>query len=289
MEIQHAIVVDDLAADRRLAAACLRLAGWGVDLARDSVEAERLIAQIVDSGRAASSVIVTDLYMPADPAYRAGEQEEIAGARLALALRVRMERGDLPRMPIIALTAMAESEMLATALAFGCDAVLAKPATPDLAGLIQARVAQLHNEAADSSGAGALLALLRSRLALVLVTETPAFAPLTEHDITKALLAYQRRGVVGLGESTLGIMLAAQSSSASQRGAQIYAMLLQALGDIMHLGAHESAAILRGELVQQLSVAEQCATLGISRSEYYRRRHKAVAVLLELLTSKQLM
>jgi hypothetical protein len=52
----------------------------------------------------------------------------------------------------------------------------------------------------------------------------------------------------------------------------------------MRLGVNESIAILQGELVGQLSVADQCAALGISRSEYYRRRREATAVLLDLLT-----
>ncbi len=52
----------------------------------------------------------------------------------------------------------------------------------------------------------------------------------------------------------------------------------------MRLGAPESIAILQGELLNQASPTEQAAELGLSLSEYYRRRREATLVLLDLLT-----
>ena len=59
---------------------------------------------------------------------------------------------------------------------------------------------------------------------------------------------------------------------------------MRQLDEIMRLGAPESLAILQGELVNQASPAQQCAELGLSLSEYYRRRREATLVLLDLLT-----
>jgi CheY-like chemotaxis protein len=277
-----AIIVDDLAADRRLAARALERAGWTAHTARSSVEGDRLVAQLLCDGDAARIVIITDLHMPNDPPFSASDRRTVAGAQFALRLRARMERGELPRAPIIALTALTEREIHLTALAFGCDAVLPKPATPDLVARIEQALAQARTEDGDPVGAGALLRLLRCRLAESTIRQV--VPDLTEQDITKALLAYHRRGLVGLGESTLAAHLALRVAGLLQRGEQTYAMLVRHLDEIMQLGAPESLAILQGELVNHASPAEQCAELGLSLSEYYRRRREATLVLLDLLT-----
>ena len=59
--------------------------------------------------------------------------------------------------------------------------------------------------------------------------------------------------------------------------------LLVALTAVMEMGMHESMQLLMGELRHQLSPAEQSTALGLSLSEYYRRRRDAVAVLLDML------
>jgi hypothetical protein len=213
-----------------------------------------------------------------------------------------MERGELPRAPIVALTALTEREIYLTALAFGCDAVLSKPATPDLAMRIEQGLAQARDEDADAVGAGALLRLLRCRLADTIAPyaytptrgamggsgdATPPFARATgliEQDITRALLAYHRRGLVGLGESALAAHLTPESTGLLQRGERTYTLLTRHLDEIMRLGAPESIAILQGELLNQASPTEQAAELGLSLSEYYRRRRDATLVLLDMLT-----
>ncbi|HEX9373926.1 MAG TPA: hypothetical protein VF897_23135, partial [Roseiflexaceae bacterium] len=211
MDLSAAIIVDDLAADRRLAARALERVGWATHTGRNSTEGDELAARLLCNGAAAQIVIITDLHMPNDPAYSASDRRTAAGAQFALRLRARMELGELPRAPIVALTALTEREIHLTALAFGCDAVLSKPATPDLAMRIEQGLAQARAEDADAVGAGALLRLLRCRLAETIApypyaveASGDATSPLArasgliEQDITRALLAYHRRGLAAM-------------------------------------------------------------------------------------------
>lgn len=284
MDIHSAVIVDDVAADRQLAARVLQRAGWIVQTARNTVEGEAQIATLAQLPNAMRTVILTDLHMPRDPAHTGADRSTSAGARWALRLRAQMERSGLPRLPIVALTALTEHEILLTALAFGCDAVVPKPITPDLASRIQQALTEACAEDAEPVGADALLRLLRSRLADVLVGQ-PAQAPrLTEQEITKALLAYRRRGLVGLGGTVLAAFLAPHAASLVERGERTYAALVQHLDAIMQLGASASLTILQGELVHHCTPEEQCAEFGLSLSEYYRRRREAIAVLRDLLT-----
>ncbi len=101
--------------------------------------------------------------------------------------------------------------------------------------------------------------------------------------MTRALLAYHRRGLVGLGDSTLAAALAPHIGGTLRRGEHTYAVLADQLAAVMRLGAHESIAILQGELIEHTSPADQSAAHGISLSEYHRRR-EASGVLVELLT-----
>jgi len=277
-----ALLVDDVAADRQLAARVLRQRGWTVHGARTTLEGDALLQELATSKH---PLIVTDLHMPTDPAHRAGDRDTVAGAQWALRVRAQMERGTLLRMPIVALTALTEHEIHLTALAFGCDAVVLKPITPNLAERIE-RALQPQNDDADPVGAGPLLRLLRHRLADAL-QQPHVRREITEHGVTRALLAYHRRGRVGLGESMLAATLAPHLAGTLQRGNYVYAVLVDQLAAVMRLGAHESMAILQGELVAQVPPAEQSAALGLSQSEYYRRRRDAIAVLVDLLTNDQ--
>lgn len=280
MTARTVILVDDVAADRQLAARMLRQRGWSVHPARTTPEGDALLHEIAASEH---PLIVTDLHMPADPAHRTGDRTTPAGAQWTLRVRAQMERGMLPRVPIVALTALTEHEIHLTALAFGCDAVVPKPITPNLSERIE-RALQANSADADPVGAGPLLCLLRHRLADAL---QQAQAQITEHDVTRALLAYHRRGRVGLGESTLAAALAPHIAGTLQRGDHVYALLVEELAAVMRLGAHESMAILQNELVAQVPPAEQSAALGLSQSEYYRRRREAITVLVELLTDAE--
>lgn len=278
-----AIIVDDLAADRQIAAHALQRVDWTVHTARNSIEAIALIERVVNDETASHTFILTDLHMPNDPTAADTPNQTTTGARFALYIRTQMEQGAVPRMPIVALTALTEREMHMTALAFGCDAVLTKPATPDLALRIEQALAQ-DGEESDAVGAYALLQLLRCRLAELTQLAPPAIITPNEQHITRALLAYHRQGLVGLGQSVLASWVVPHCDSVIQRGEETYKQLLTYLDEIMRLGVHESMNILYGELKHNTAPADQCHELGISRSEYYRRRREAVAVLLELVT-----
>jgi CheY-like chemotaxis protein len=282
--IQTVILVEDLAADRTLAARVLRNAGWTVQAARTTCEGEQYIAMvpIADVGH---TVVVTDLHMPRDPMYGATNVGTIAGAQWALQLRARMEHGVVPRLPIVALTALTEREVRTTALAFGCDAVVLKPVTPDLAQRITQAIQTCAAEDSEPSGAASLIRLLRSRLAeAVLPSSLPQ---ITEAEITQALLAYHRRGLVGLGESNLAALLSPHISNILSRGEYVYTLLVNHLTAIMQVNASASLALLQGELVQHTPPAVQAAELGLSVSEYYRRRREAIGVLRDLLTKPE--
>lgn len=279
-----AIVVDDLAVDRQLTVYALEKAGWKVHTARHTLEGMSHVQRLLAGPQVSHTLILTDLHMPGDPAYRElANRQATAGASFALYVRGRMERGELTRVPIVALTAMNEYEVHMTALAFGCDAVLHKPATPDLADRIMEalRRAQANPEVV---GAEPLLRLLRTQLIGALARERPGAPTITERDLTRGLFAYRRQGLVGLGNSSLALALAPHLSSAVQRGEYTYTALHQHLETIKRLGAEESLTILQGELLNLSSPDEVRRGLGISRSEYYRRRNEAMAVLLDLLT-----
>jgi CheY-like chemotaxis protein len=284
MDFRVAIINDDLAADRRLAARALRQAGLEVHTARNSVEGDALVERLLLGPGVKHVIVITDLHLPNDPAGAGLNGKGAAGVHWALRLRARMEHGTLPRVPLVALTALSEREIHMTALAFGCDAVVPKPATPDLVTRIRQALATAHAENVDAVGAQALLSLLRCRLAETFTPASASAPRLTEQHITRALLAYRRRGLVGLGESELASALLPQVGGLSERGERTYALLVHCLDAVKQLGAAESLTILRGELLDQFGVDQQCAELNISISEYYRRRREAIAVLLDLLT-----
>lgn len=276
-----ALLVDDLAADRQLAARVLKRAGWQVLVARNSREAQALLPQLLQFTEGTTRIILTDLNMPEAPPMI--ELPGSSGAQLALVLRTQMEGGTLPRLPILALTALTEQESHMTALAFGCDAILTKPVTPDLAQRIIDAMIQMQSEEYDIVGAGPMLRLLRHHLATQM-TSVPPPPLLTENDVTKALLSYARQGSIGLGQTRLAEVIAPARLDPVQRGEYVYAHLIRCLQRVMAMNIPESLAVLQGELIDQASIADQCAALAISRSEYYRRRKEAISVLLTLVT-----
>ena len=286
MRFHTAIIIEDLAADRQLATLPLERAGWRVLPARNSAEGTTQIAATLEASEGDGMVIVTDLHLPNDPAAPPGGARRVAGAYLALQLRSRMSRGELPRVSIVALTALSEREIHMTALAFGCDAVLTKPATPDLAARIEQAVEAAQREDAEVVGADALLRLMRLHLAdtISALREEPA-AVLSEQDIKQALLAYRRQGLMGLGASVLAQTLFPDAFTPLHRGEQCYQRLLECLHEIRQLGAAESVALLQKELVEATSPGEVASELALSRSEYYRRRSEAISVLLDLLSA----
>lgn len=270
----HTLIIDDLAADRMLAHHCLTAAGWTTELARNSSAAWAVLERWRRAGT--SGLILTDLHMPHDSFHRT---TGTAGAWLALALREQMQRGTIPHLPIVALTALAEEDVHLTARAFGCDAVLIKPATPDLPQRIEEALAR----AADQTPAGtdAMLGLLRHTLAETLGGLAPR--QITEQQLTRALLAYRRRGLVGLGESELAALLIPGESRPLRRGELALERMRAAIERALHLGLTDTATLLRGELLAEESPAVQSHTLGLSISEYYRRRREAIGTLLQLM------
>lgn len=276
--ITTAIIVDDHGADRQMAARVLRRQGWTVHTARNSVEGLQVLDQALQTTPASEIVVVTDLNMPRDPAHRL-IQSSSAGANLALQLRTQMEQQKLPRLPIIALTSLAEREVHLTAIAFGCDAVLEKPATPNLNERIYSALASL-SEDSDMVGASAMLRLLRQRL----VEQTPLQpVQFTESDLTRALLQYRRQGLVGLGQSGLAQTLFGSSASDLQRGERLHEALLEHISAITHMDVIDALEVLHGELADALTPGEQAERLAISQSEYYRRRREAIHVLFEVM------
>ena len=272
-DISAAIVIDDLSYHRDLAARVLRRAGWAVHLAASCAAGEALAEQVLGGPDAMRTVILTDLRLPGDPTDVAGRQVP-AGARLALRLCGRMERGELPYAPIVALTALNDIEDHEAALLCGCAAVLAKPVTPALPARIVAALAQ-------APGEDTVARRLRSWLA---GATAPGRVPaLTERDLYAALLAHRRRGPLGLGESALAEALAPQIASRVRRGEHVYYLLEGHLAELKRLGAPQAFEILHGELTGEASPERQQATLGLSRAEYYERRRAAALALLDLL------
>lgn len=242
--MNHALIIDDLAIDRQLAARALKRVGWTVQLARNSSEGFALLHTLKATN--ADIVIITDLDMPADPlAYI--NHAPLAGANFALHLRTRMEQGTLQRVPIVALTALNARETHLTARAFGCDVVLQKPATPDLdQRILQALTAQTADDVPVGTEAQ---------------NATVPAPHLTTQDITKGLLAHHRHGLVGLGSSTLATILASQLPTAPERGSYVYALLVERLHAVMQLDVLSSLSLLHGELVEVLSPQQQALKL----------------------------
>ena len=102
------LVVDDNAINRKVAAALLQRLGLSVELAESGQQALDLLA------RTPVDLVLMDLQMP-----------DLDGAATTRALRLREAGGR--RTPVVALTASALPEELASCLAAGMDATLTKP------------------------------------------------------------------------------------------------------------------------------------------------------------------
>jgi CheY-like chemotaxis protein len=282
MSIGSAIVIDDLAADRQLTRLVLQRAGVQVLVGRDSRAGEVLLQQVVAHQIADQTVIITDLHMPDDPLMQVS-RGGLAGAQWALQIRVRMERGALPRIPIVALTAFGNDEVLLTARALGCDAVLRKPATADLVERIEQALAETQTEHYAPPGMLPMLNLLRVQLASALVAPAEVVRTVQERDLTQALLAYRRYGIVGFGASSLAHALFPQIPTDLQRGEALHAKVVACLQRAVTLGRPDALALLQPELDEHSSPEQQAGTLGLSKSQYYRRRNEILAILFVLL------
>ncbi|ABX03808.1 MAG TPA: response regulator [Herpetosiphon sp.] len=274
--MNYCIIVDDLAVDRQLAARYLQAAGYQTSMARSSKQAIEQLQQALAIYQPSQILLLVDLNMPNDPALQQVVASSLAGANLALQLQIQIANGSLPPLAIVALTALSASEVHQTAIAFGCDAVLEKPATPDLAQRIEQALATSAQQ--SPIGSQALLNILRLRL----LAPTPS-PPLNEEDLTKALLQLHRQGLVGLGTSHLAKYLFPQIANDYQRGLQTQAKIANVIREAMQLNVLETLAILEGEFVQLHAPQTQAQQLHLSKSEYYRRRKEAIAQLYHIL------
>ncbi len=114
------LVVDDNAANLKLASAVLRLAGFDVVTARDAVEAE------AELEREIPGAVLLDLQLPGTD-----------GFALARRLRTQPRTKELPLMAVTAYAGEADERR---ARAAGCDDFVAKPIDSRT---LPARVAQL--------------------------------------------------------------------------------------------------------------------------------------------------
>ena len=282
MKLHTAIVVDDMESHREGTARLLRRSGWATYTAHNGASGAALSQQILAAHPPEQVVVITDLHMP----WSESPHDDLAGTHLALWLRVHMDRATLPRVPIIALTALTDPETLFQARAFGCDAVLEKPATLDLPARIQAALAS-PNPSPDPAHTQ-IMAVLRAAL----VAKLPALDPaahsqtasisLSIADLNAALLVYRRHGLVGLGESRLARYLAPEIPETLRRGEETAAMLHTRL-ELLAQRGETSAQTLLAEL-NTADAPEQ--HLAISKSTYYRQRQVASTQLLALLTQK---
>jgi signal transduction histidine kinase len=108
------MVVDDVAANRMVAAALLTQAGHSVIEAADGLAALEMLEQVGEGGAQRPDAVLMDLSMPGMDGFTA-------------ATRIRALPGPVARVPIIALTADAMPEQQQACREAGMDAVLAKP------------------------------------------------------------------------------------------------------------------------------------------------------------------
>ena len=282
MKLHTAIVVDDMESHREGTARLLRRSGWAAYTAHNGASGAALSQQVLTTHPPEQVVVITDLYMP----WSESPHDDLTGTHLALWLRVHMDSATLPRVPIIALTALSDPATLFQARAFGCDAVLEKPATLDLPARIYAA---LESPFLDPDNQPAqITAVLRAAL----VTKLPALntsaqgqttsSRLSSADLHAALLAYRRHGPVGLGESRLARYLVPEIPEMLRRGEATAALLREQLELLVQRG-EPSAHILLAELCEAEGQVRQ---LAISKSTYYRQRQIAGAQLLALLAQK---
>jgi CheY-like chemotaxis protein len=120
------MVVDDVAANRMVAAALLTQAGHSVVEAADGLGAVEVLEQ-AGEGPLRLDAVLMDISMPGMDGFTA-------------TARIRALPGPISRVPVIALTAAAMPEQRETCLKAGMDAVLAKPVERETLLAILARV-----------------------------------------------------------------------------------------------------------------------------------------------------
>lgn len=282
MELNTAIVVDDIESHREGTARLLRRSGWAAHTAHNGASGATLSQQILSVHPPEHVVVITDLHMP----WGESPDDDLAGTHLALWLRVHMDAATLPRVPIVALTALTNPQTLQLARAYGCDAVLEKPATLDLPARIQAALASPFPapDAEQACTTAVLRAALVARLPALSATGGNQTTPtsLSIADLNAALLAYRRRGAVGLGESRLARYVAPEIPETLRRGEETVTLLREQL-ELLAQRGETSAHILLAELDPAGVPGRQ---LAMSQSTRYRQRQAAGAQLLALLAKK---
>ena len=113
---KRALLVDDVAINRIIAASLLETTGLAIDEAEDGAEAVKVFAESPEN---AYDIIYMDVQMPVMNGYDA-----------ATAIRA-LDRRDAKTVPIVALTANAFKEDIDKAIASGMNSHLAKPMDPD--------------------------------------------------------------------------------------------------------------------------------------------------------------
>jgi CheY-like chemotaxis protein len=113
---RHALLADDVAINRVIAASLLEETGLEIDEAEDGVQAVELFKKSAPNHY---DIIYMDIQMPNMDGYKA--TAEIRG----------MDRADARTVPIVALTANAFKEDIDRAIANGMNAHLAKPMEPE--------------------------------------------------------------------------------------------------------------------------------------------------------------
>jgi CheY-like chemotaxis protein len=126
----HVLVVDDIAMNRDIAAAFLRVAGHLVTCACGGMEA---VAAVVAT---AFDIVLMDVRMPGVDGLEATR-------------RIRQIDNERGRVPIVALTAHSRSEQVEACRQAGMNGHLAKPYDPQALLVLVARSAAAHGEAAQ--------------------------------------------------------------------------------------------------------------------------------------------
>ncbi len=277
MQFNTALIVDDIQAHRDSAARILGHCGWNTYTAPDGARGAVLAQEILTHGPIQQVVILTDLRMP----WSAFPADPLAGTHLALYLRTHMDNNLLPRVPILAFTALPDAETLLMARAFGCDAILEKPATFDLPTRIVDALAN-SSEASLPPEQQAIIATLRAQLVARIPTLATIPATLSSADMNAALLAFRRRGPVGLGASRLAHVLAPTVPGDLLRGEWVAEYLRSQLDRLARQG-DPAIHLLQAEL----GVAREGTHIShcYSKSTYYRQRAVAVNALLECISA----
>lgn len=274
MNLNTAIIVDSIEAHRKATARILRHAGWTTYTTSNDVHcpyfSEEFLASIPDG----HGLILIGLGAPKLNA----KGDDFLEAPLILHLRHNIDKGNLPKIPIVALISSKASGYALTAQAYGCDAVLETPLTVDLPYRLQTVLHSSFGTARQQQME--FVAILRAKLVDTYHKSAIDSEQLTIADLNTALLAYQRRGAVGLGESKLALSVVPHTPDVIKRGEELAKLLHNHLFSLVQQG--DIAARI---LLTELSTPDICVEelFAISKSTYYRHRHRVCMSLLEFL------